>query len=351
LTRAARASKFIFVRKVFLRRALCLMVSCAAHRAEAGEPAADPPACRIAEPRASLSVEITAGTRTFQQEVRGASVIIVPRDADWSAVQVLGALELAGRTKGLRFFPATPIVVAGGVVRLGPRSELRKASPSGTALVAETVDVGPGFELGPVTVPCAALSFVGARDQPDHARPELRQASCEGPCLRYTTPETLDFHATPGAASPVRLTGSTIVSALERSGPWTRVSTQDFVHMDGAQLTGWVLHSRLRRLSGAIGFTGGRGGLPGRLGDIPSIHYAGPGIRQGPAHVDAGTLVYSSPSGGTTWATVRDRTATFEIAARAGEDRAQVLSAPFLPSLTDAWVPLSAAHFVEDGPR
>ncbi len=144
----------------------------------------------------------------------------------------------------------------------------------------------------------------------------------------------------------MRLTGSTVVSALERSGPWTRVTTEDFVHMDGAQLTGWVLHSRLHRLSGAIGFTGGHGWLPGRLAVVPSIHYAGPGIRQGPAHVDAGTLVYSSPSGGATWATVRDSAATLEIVVHTGDDRAEVLeSAPKLAvASTDAWVPPGAVH-------
>jgi hypothetical protein len=47
------------------------------------------------------------------------------------------------------------------------------------------------------------------------------------------------------------------VSATERRGAWTLVSSDDDVHFD-AQLTGWVEHSRLTELQGGIGFSGNK---------------------------------------------------------------------------------------------
>jgi len=161
----------------------------------------------------------------------------------------------------------------------------------------------------------------------------------------------LDFYASPGGGAHVRLTGSTIVSELERSGDWARVSTEDFVHMDGAQLTGWVEHSRLTKLSGGVGFTGGRSlGSPLGRGVIGAASVTGAGTFRGPAHIDAGTPVLALPAGGEPWATIRDGKAEFEVVIKPGNDRAEVWRAPFIPHIRKAWVSLTAVHILPAKP-
>jgi hypothetical protein len=154
----------------------------------------------------------------------------------------------------------------------------------------------------------------------------------------------LDFHVSPGGSAHVRLTGSTLVSELERRDRWARVSTADPVHLDGAQLTGWVDPSRLTRIDGGIGFSGGRGFLAPLMGTAGHGKVTGPGTFHGPAHVDAGTPVFSLPAGGVPWATVGDGLAELEVVIRQGEDRARVWSAPFLPHLDRAWVAVTAVR-------
>lgn len=303
--------------------------------------------CRIPGPKATLTLAITAGSEELNVTVEGARTTLVPGERGASAVEVTGALEFQGRAEGIDLYPAAPLEVAGGVVQLGPMSVLQNTSPRGASIVAETVDIGPPFALSQVTVPCSALSFVGSGDPSEEAHrgtksPRLRRPSCPQPCTHYTTPDVLDFHANPGGGAHVRLTGSTIVSELERRGDWTRVATEDFVHMDGAQLTGWVEHARLTKLSGGFGFTGGRG-----FGSLPTRGRAGAvraGGFRGPAHIDAGTRVFTLSTGGEPWATIRDGEAEIEVFIKPGNDRAEILSAPFIPHLTSAWVPVAAVH-------
>ena len=156
--------------------------------------------------------------------------------------------------------------------------------------------------------------------------------------MRYTTPETLDFHANLGGAH-VTLSGSTIVFELERHGEWSRVSTEDSVHLVGAQLVGWVERSRLTKLEGGVGYTGGGSRLPEPKGRPPIL--STPTRR---AHVDAGTPVFSAPERGARWATVRDGEAELEVILEPGRDRARIIRAPFIPYLSAAWVPTQAVH-------
>jgi hypothetical protein len=227
---------------------------------------------------------------------------------------------------------------------------LQKTSPRGTDLVARTVDIGSPFELRELSVPCAGLTFVGSGDPSEREHQgtgvaRLRHHACPDPCTYYDTPEVLDFHASPGDGTPVRLTGATIVSGLERRGPWTLVSTEDDVHMDGAQLMGWVEHARLTKIEGGIGFTGGRGRGAREGGGMGRRGLSGPGIYHGPAHIDAGTRVLALP-GGEPWATVRDGEAEFEVVLRPGNDRAEVWGAPLVPFIGNAWVPATAVHIL-----
>lgn len=312
--------------------------------------------CRILGRSASLTVAVTAGTEELAVTVRGARVIVVPRDGGVSSVEVTGALEFEGRAEGIEFFPSAPVVVANGLVQLGPMSLLQQTSPRRAELVARTVDIGPSFQLSEVRLPCSGLAFLGSGDPSEEAHrgirpPRLRVNSCPAPCARYTTPEGLDFHASPGDGAPVRLSGSTIVSELERRGQWTRVSTDDFVHMDGAQLTGWVEHSRLTRLSGEIGFSGGRSRVspPGK-GTMGTTSVIGPGALRGLAHIDAASPVFARSAGGERWATIRDGMAELEVVITPGNDRAEVRRAPFLPHLENAWVSLGAVHLLPAKP-
>jgi hypothetical protein len=214
--------------------------------------------CRISGPGASLSIAVAAGTEHLTVTVDGARVSVVPRDRGASSVSVMGALEFEGSTEGLEFFPSAPVEVASGVVQLGPMSVLHETSPRGAELLAQSVEIGTSFLLSEVSIPCSALAFVGSGHPSEEAHrglrpPKLRGHSCPAPCANYMTPEELDFYASPGGDAHVRLTGSTVASELERRGRWARVSTEDFVHMDGAQLMGWVEHARLRRISGGSG--------------------------------------------------------------------------------------------------
>jgi len=144
----------------------------------------------------------------------------------------------------------------------------------------------------------------------------------------------------------VRLTGTTIVMELERRLPWARVATLDYVHMDGAQLTGWVKLARLERLYSSSGFSGGRSfGAPTPRGR-GYVRAAGPGVYRGPARIDPNTPVFSSADGGQRWATVRDGAAEFEVMFRAGDSRAEIWRAPFIPSLRGAWVSVKAVHTI-----
>jgi len=121
--------------------------------------------------------------------------------------------------------------------------------------------------------------------------------------------------------------------------------------MDGAQLTGWVEHSRLTKLTGGIGFTGGRSlGSPLGRGTVGSVRKPGPGAVRGPAHINTNTPVFALPAGGAPWATIRDGEAEFEVIIEPGNDRAEVLRAPFIPHLWKAWVPLKAVHILPAKP-
>lgn len=311
--------------------------------------------CRIVGPRASLTVAVTAGTEELSVMVRGARVTVVPRDQGASAVAVTGAIEFDGRAEELELFPSTPVLVANGVVQLGPMSVLQKTSPRGAEVVARTVDIGASFQIGEVSVPCSVVSFVGSGDPSEEAhrgaRPSrLRSYECPDPCTYYTTPDTLDFHVSPGDSDTVRLTGSTVVFALQRHGTWTRVATADHVHMDGAQLAGWVEHSRLTRIEGGVGFTGGRGFAEPLGRGTGGTRVSGPGVFQGPAHVDSGTPVFALPTGGDRWATIRDGEAELEVVIWPGRDRARVLRAPFIPHLASAWVQVAAVHVLHASP-
>jgi hypothetical protein len=306
--------------------------------------------CRIAGPSASLTVAVNAGGEELAVMVRGAPVTIIPRGGGASAVEVTGALAFAGHVEGIELFPSAPVLVAGGVVQLGPMSVLQDTSPRGTDILARSVDIGPPFQLSEVTVPCSMLSFVGSGDPAEDAHrgaraPALRSHPRPDPCVYDTTPEVLDFHEHPGEGAHVRLTGSTVVSELEHRGPWTRVATQDFVHMDGAQLTGWVEQARLTRIEGGIGFSGGRSVPSPLLGESGrTVRATGPGVFHGLAHIDAGTAVFTLPTGGVAWATVRDGMADFEVFLKPGDERADILRGPSLPGLRNAWVPRAAVH-------
>jgi len=116
-------------------------------------PKPDPGQCAIAGPKATMTVVVRAGTDALSVEIAGARVTVVPGDAGKSQVAVQGALEFAGHSDGLAFFPSSPVMVADGVVQLGPMSVLGATSVNGSELVAKTVDVGPGFQLGELSVP------------------------------------------------------------------------------------------------------------------------------------------------------------------------------------------------------
>jgi hypothetical protein len=122
------------------------------------------------------------------------------------------------------------------------------------------------------------------------------------------------------------------------------------VHMKGAQLTGWVEHSRLTKISGAVGFTGGGGRAAPSDREIRAVIVTGPGIFHGLAHIDAGTPVFALRAGGEPWATVRDGEAEFEVVVEPGKDRAQVWRALFIPHLSKAWVSLTAVRTLPTKP-
>jgi hypothetical protein len=313
------------------------------------QPETDPGPCAIAGPKATMTVVVSAGADELSVAIAGAPVSVVPGEGGTSAVAVKGALEFAGRADGLDFFPSSPVVVANGVVELGPMSVLGATSMNGTHLVAKTVEIGPGFQLGALSVPCSALTFVGSGHAAEEAHrgidpPSLRTVSCTTTCPSYSTPETLDFHALPDDGAYVRLTGSTIVSELERRGAWSRVATPDYVHMDGAQLTGWVRAEGLNKLPGYYGLSGGRSlGTP-RQPQPGLVRASGADIYQGPARIEPDTAVFSSADSGHRWATVRDGAAEFEVMVRAGASRAEIRRAPFIPVLRDAWVSVKAVH-------
>ena len=322
--------------------------------AAVAEHAAKPEAatCRIPGPRAAITVAVTAGTEAFDVTVRGASVVVVPGDRGAGSVEVQGALVFAGRTEGLAFFPSAPVLVAGGVVQLGPMSLLREASPRGAELVAKNVEIGAEFTLNEVKVRCSDLTFEGSGDSSESAHggspaSGLRSQACPEPCTYATTTETIDFYESPGNGERVRLTGATVVAELERRGGWTRVSTQDYVHLDGAQLTGWVEQGHLTRVDGGVGFTGGRSRASlGRGGQGGRVGVSGPGIYHGVGRIDVGTPVFAVPVGGEGWAVIRDGSAEFEVVIREGRERAEVWRGPFLPRLINAWVARGAVHAV-----
>jgi hypothetical protein len=306
-------------------------------------------ACSIEGPSANLTVKVVAGEDAFDVPIRGARVTVTPRGGAMGEVEVTGALAFEGKVEGLELFPSRRVVVAGGMVELGPMSVLADPSPRDGAIDARTAVVGSGFEVsGAMSIPCSALSFVGSGDASEEAHrgirgPSLRSHECPAPCVYYHTPEVLELHASPGDASVVRLTGSTIVSALERRDRWTLVSTEDAVHMS-AQLVGWVEGSSLQRIDGGIGFTGGRSFLSTRASRPPRIGYGGPGVVQGLAHVDVGTPVFSRDMGGGRWATIRDGDAEFAVVIWPTLPRALVMRAPSFPYGLNAWVSVTAVH-------
>jgi hypothetical protein len=306
-------------------------------------------ACRIVAPEARVTVRVPLGEEALDVDVDGARVTAVPIEGGALAAKVEAALELAGRIEGVEIFPIAAVTAANGIVELGPMSVLQSTSAVGSDLVARTVDVGPGFQLSGLTVPCDKVTFVGAGHPAEEAHrgvraPRLRSVGCDRPCPSYSTPSVLDFYERPGEGASVRLTGSTIVTELEGQGEWARVATQDSVHMDGAQLTGWVRREQLTKLDGGFGFTGGRGfaELPGKGRGRRLAR--GEGVYQGPAHIDQDTPVFDSPTGGVAWATIADPTATFEVITRKGEARAELVSGPSFPALQRAWVAAGAVH-------
>jgi hypothetical protein len=280
--------------------------------------------------------------------VRGAPVVVVPGDGGASEVEVGGALAFEGRAEGIELFPAVPVEVAEGVVQLGPMSVLQGTSARGAAVVAGSVDIGE-LTLSELRIPCSALTFARSGDprEKDHLRhgPRMRRPACPDPCRQYETPEAIDVYARPGGGARVRLSGgSTIVYGIERVGPWMLVSSADDVHLH-AQITGWLDHARLTEIEGTVVFTGGTGRAPdSRLGWGSFGRGARPGAYQGPVQVDAGTPVFAHLEGGLPWATVRDGEAEMEAYVDPGSLRAQVLRAPSLPALMNAWVPVGSVH-------
>jgi hypothetical protein len=311
-------------------------------------------ACRIAGPHAMLDVTVEVDGDTFPVEVRGAPVVVLPGDGPASTVAVEGTLAFVGRVDKLVFFPATGVEVADGIVELGPKTLLQDTAPRDDRLVARTVDIGGGLTVSDVDVPCAALSFLGSGDPREELHvvgggPRPRAPACaEQPwwCVYFYTPATLDVFALPGDGAHVRLAGgSTIVAALEYRGRWTRIATVDHVHL-GAQLTGWVEHRRLGlELAGGFGFSGNlsREAAPQMATTHPGWG-SGARVFHGMVHVDAGTPVLTRRDGGTPWARVLDRNAEIEAVIEPGSPRARVLSAPSLPDLPNAWVPVGAVH-------
>jgi hypothetical protein len=305
--------------------------------------------CEIAAPKARLAVAVRAEPQAFVVTVEGARVTVIPRDTELSSVRVTGAFEFEGTARGLEFFPAVPVVVAHEMVQLSPMSQLRGAFPQGDMLAAQSVDIGVGFHISEVSLPCSALSFVGSGAASEDARrgisaPRLRSFACPPPCSHYTTPETLDFYPTPGGASRIRLSGSTIVAERERRGEWTRVTTEDHVHVDGAQLAGWVEHALLTELVGGVGHTGGRAvaaSTPSNAGCSVAVRA---GSYQAAATFDNGTAVFAGEIGGAPWATIRDGAAEFAVVIPPDGDRVQVVRAPFLPCLRNAWGARAAMH-------
>lgn len=307
--------------------------------------------CRIHGPRARLTLLVTDGPRSFPVAFEGAPISLIPGEHDQASAHVLGELELDGHAEGLEYYPVKPIEAAGGIVELGPISTLRDTSPRGSALVARTVDIGASsFSISELSVPCSSISFVGSGDpsEPSHRAiqaPSLRAPACTGPCAFYSTPDTLDFFFGPGSGERIRLTGSTVVAEIERKPGWIRVSSIDYVHIDGAQLLGWVDASRLTKLQGGVGFTGGRSFLsPPAAGSPGVVKRSGKGIYQGEAHIDSGTVAFADATGGQPWATVRDGSAGFEVVITQGQERAEVVRAPSIPLLTHAWVAAKAVH-------
>jgi hypothetical protein len=312
-------------------------------------------ACQIAGPKANLTVEVGAGDEPFSVALRGARVVVVPRGEDVSSVAVQGALTFLGRAPELAFHPRAPVVVAGGLLELGRTSFLKKTSHLGDVLIAKTVDVGTPAVLGEVSVPCSALTFVGSGDPSEDKHPEtpgsgLHRPACSDPCPTYETPDVIDMYAGPGKGAHLRLSGSTFVSELARSGRWALVFTEDEVHMD-ARLTGWVEHARLTKLDGGIGFSGNRYVPEPMNRGTSGATVKGPGTYQGPAHIAVGARFFTQSEGGEPWATVRDGAAAFEVLIWPGEhDRVQVMRAPFMPSLQNAWVSSKAVKALRPTP-
>lgn len=300
-------------------------------------------------PEATVTVIVPIRDEALAVDVERARLTAAPIEGGALAAKVEAALELEGRIEGAELFPVSLVTAANGVVELGPMSILQSTSVVGADLVATTVDIGPGFQLSGVSVPCDQITFVGSGHPAEEAHrgvraPRPRSLPCEGRCVSYTTPAVLEFHERPGEGASVRLSGSTVVTELERHGEWARVSTQDSVHMDGAQLTGWVKRDQLTKIDGGFGFTGGRGfAAPSSKGRGRRVA-KGEGVYQGPAHIEKDTPVFDSQTGGVVWAKVVDAEATFEVVLREGEPRAELLSGPSFPALQRAWVQAEAVR-------
>jgi hypothetical protein len=294
-------------------------------------------------PSAHIDVTVAAKPEPFEVSLDGVRIVLSPSTAGAPRVSVRGALAFEGTTPTPEMFPWEPVEVADGVVELGATAVLSDATIGDDEVVAKKVDIGTATVIGTIAIPCRSLTFAGsghpaeAQHRGVNPRP-LRDPSCPLPCLSYTTPEELTSRATPDAKDVIVLAGSTIVSEIDRRGPWVRVVTRDFVHLDGGQLTGWVELAKLKKLPGGFGFTGGRSmGEPMRGGRGPVVA-KGPGVYQGPARIRAGSAVFDDRVAGAQWATVRDGKAEFEVVVRTGEPRAEILKAPGIPYLSRAWV-------------
>ena len=141
--------------------------------------------CRIAGPKANLTVAVTSGEEEISVTLRGAPVVVVPRSGSIVPVEVGGALAFEAHAEGLVFHPVAPVVVAGGLVGLGPTSFLQRTSPRGAEAAAWTVDVGEPFVLArsPSPAGLSRSSDRGPIRNAHHGNPRYRlgRPACPDP--------------------------------------------------------------------------------------------------------------------------------------------------------------------------
>lgn len=301
--------------------------------------------CRVVGHAAHLEVTVAPpGAPPFALTLDGvAASATPPSSGSSSTIDVDGDLVFRASALDVPYRPDAPVSISRGVAQLGDWSRLATVLARGADVVT-TADLGAGVSLASITVPCTALTI---DPPPAHPSP-LRSPACDATWWTTRGQRVLEFHATPGGASRVRVVLATprdgfTVCEIEDRGGWLRVANGDSVHVDGGQITGWVQRAALRRIRGGVGFTGGRS-MPEPTHSLHRRGVSGAGIRQLRAPVDGGTPVTATRDATAPWATVRPGGATLDVIVRDGDSWVEVASVGGLGAVTTAWIPRSAVH-------